>query len=103
MTSHWLGMAAIAVMLAGCGGATPPQPIVAAAKVTKVCPPEPPAGSGFVCAPATPCRLNPTLLELDNGPLGTLLPAKYRNAIRHFSAGVADLCGEAHAASTSLD
>jgi len=77
-------------LLVGCtASATPPRPVVAP---TPICPPDPPAGSNLICAPPKACEANPLIQELNNGPLGALLPEKYRAAIYHSGLVVQDLC-----------
>ena len=73
-------------------GACTSAPQSAPVATTQICPPNPPAGSGYICAPSKACSLSPDVLKLDQGPLGAVLPTKYRNAIGHFAQGVEDLC-----------
>lgn len=80
----WLGL----YLVTAC--AQPPQQPPISTPPKAICPPAAP--TGYVCAAPTPCRLDPKVVALDNGPLGALLPPNIRAAINHGALMVRDLC-----------
>jgi len=61
----------------------------------QVCPPDPPAGSGYSCAPSKVCQLDPKFLALVEGPLGNLVPEKdqkYRRAVDYLGLALQEIC-----------
>lgn len=92
-------LAVLCACLAACsssGSLTPPAPSPAPVAASQpVCPPNPPAGSGFTCAPSKVCTSIPAeILRLDDGTIaGWVLSANMRLAVRNAVHAVQDACG----------
>lgn len=87
---RFLVIAGAVGLLMGCtASATPPRPVTPA---VAICPPSPPEGSGFVCAPSKLCTANQQVRDLNDSPIGALLSQKWRNFLYHSGLAVDDLC-----------
>jgi len=79
-------------LLVGCTApAAPPAPVTPKPAVA-ICPPSPPEGSEFVCAPSKLCTANQQVRDLNDSPIGALLSQKWRNFLYHSGLAVDDLC-----------